>query len=231
MLRDRSIFFLVLIVISVTICVSFLGKVIEEKISLYVYDEVNRVSKVLIREILDENFFKEFDLDSLFVIERNVDGEIELIDFNTGKLNDILGKINDEVVHNFKEFDKGNVLSIYDNSSIFKKYVTDSGSGIVLDVPLGIAFSNPIIVSIGPKVPIKLIFSGQVESDIDVSIKQYGINNVLLQINVKVVVYEKIIFPFSNHYVNVELDLPLVIELISGKIPENYLNNEKFDII
>jgi hypothetical protein len=27
------------------------------------------------------------------------------------------------------------------------------------------------------------------------------------------------------------LSLPLVIELISGKVPENYLNGEKFGII
>ena len=48
---------------------------------------------------------------------------------------------------------------------------------------------------------------------------------------IEIVVKEKVAFPFSSEYIDVFLNLPLVIELISGKVPENYLNNEKFDII
>ena len=76
-----------------------------------------------------------------------------------------------------------------------------------------------------------MLLSGQVESDISTSIKQYGINNVLLEIDADIKVREKIIFPFSSHYVDVKLKVPLIIELISGKIPENFLNSQNSDII
>lgn len=54
---------------------------------------------------------------------------------------------------------------------------------------------------------------------------------MLLEMSIEIIVKEKVAFPFSSDYVDVSLTLPLVIELISGKVPENYLNNEKFDII
>ena len=223
--RNGFIFFVVILAFFVIYGVSSLGKLVEDKIAVFVYDEVNKVSKMLIREILDESFFNGLNIDSLFVVERNSAGEVELINFDTGKLNDVLGRINDRIIYYFEEFDNGNVEAIYGDLGIFKKYKINGDDGIYLDVPLGIVFSNPIISNIGPKVPIKIVFSGQVESDIETSIKQYGFNSALLEIDVKIRVVEKVIFPFSSQYVDVVLNLPLVIELISGKVAYNYLNS------
>ena len=104
-------------------------------------------------------------------------------------------------------------------------------SGLYINVPLGIAFSNPILFSIGPSIPVKILLSGQIETKILTNVRQYGINSILFEISIEINVYEKIIFPFSNRYVKVELEVPLIVELISGKVPENYLNSQKSDII
>lgn len=191
----------------------------EKKMSKYVYDEVNRVSKMLIRDILNEKFIKNLDLDNLFVVEKNSLNEIELIDFNITKLNTVLGIVSDEVVQKFKEFNSGESFDSYYNSGFIKKYE----NGIMLFVPVGMVFTNPLFTNMGPKIPIRLKFSGQVEADIDTSVQQYGINSVLLEMNIDIVVTEKISFPFSSEYIDVSLSLPLVIELISGKVPEAYL--------
>lgn len=198
----------------------------EKKLSFYVEEEVNKVSKILIRDILDKEFLKQLDMIDLFEIQRNSNNEIEMINFNTIKINEILGIVNDEVIYYFDEFDKGNMDLIYD-SRLFERY----DEGMYLSVPLGSILKNPIINSIGPKIPVKLFFSGDVESNVVTSVKQYGINSILLEIDIEIVVTEKIIFPFSSKYVDVILEVPLIIELISGKVPESYLNNEKFGII
>ena len=227
MLKKRYILVLLLIIGMVSLSVSYLGKLIEKKISKYVYDEVNKTSKMLIRDILNEKFINNLDLDSLFVVEKNSLGEIVLIDFDVTKVNMILGLVSDEVVKKFKDFNSGNSFDSYYSSNLIRRY----DNGIMLSVPLGLIFSNPILINIGPRIPIKLRFSGEVEADIVTSIKQYGINSVLLEMGIEIVVKEKVSFPFSSEYIDVFLNLPLVIELISGKVPENYLNNEKFDII
>ena len=227
MFKKRYILVLLLLIGVISLSVSYLGKLIEKKISKYVYDEVNKTSKMLIRDILNEKFISNLDLDSLFVVEKNSLGEIVLIDFDVTKVNMILGLVSDEVVKRFKDFNSGDSFDSYYSSNLIRKY----DNGVMLSVPLGLIFSNPILTNIGPRIPIKLRFSGEVEADVVTSIKQYGINSVLLEMGIEIVVKEKVAFPFSSEYIDVFLNLPLVIELISGKVPENYLNNEKFDII
>jgi sporulation protein YunB len=213
--------------ISIAMSVSFLGKLIENRMCGYVYDEINRISKMLIRDILNEEFISKLDLDNLFVVEKNAFNEIELMDFDITKLNTILGIVSDEVVTRFKDFNNGDSFESYYSSNLIKRY----DNGIMLSVPIGIIFSNPLITNMGPRVPIKLKFSGQVEANIVTSVKQYGINSVLLGMDIEIMVREKVSFPLKSDYVDVSLSLPLVIELISGKVPENYLNGEKFGII
>lgn len=227
MYKKKLICVFLVLIIAISCSVSFLGRIIEKKISTYVYDEVNKTSKMLIRDILNENFIKGLDLDNLFVIEKNSFDEIELIDFDITKLNTILGIVSDEVVEKFKEFNNGDSFEGYYSSNLIKKY----DNGVMLSVPIGIVFANPLFTNMGPRIPIKLKFSGQVEADVVTSIRQYGINSVLLEMNIEIMVREKISFPLTSEYIDVSLSLPLVIELISGKVPENYLNNEKFDII
>lgn len=227
MFKKKFLLIFLLLVITISLSVSFLGRTIEKKISGYVYDEVNKTSKMLIRDILNEEFINNLDLDNLFIIEKNSFGEIELIDFDITKVNMVLGVVSDEVVEQFKDFNNGDSFDHYYSSNLIDKYE----DGIMLSVPLGVLFSNPIFTNVGPRIPIRLKFSGQVEADVITSVKQYGINSVLLEMSIEITVREKISFPFSSDYIDVSLTLPLVIELISGKVPENYLNNEKFDII
>lgn len=220
MYKNRYLISFICIVLCVFISVLLLGRIIEYKLSAYVEEEVNRVSKILIRDILDKDFLDSLNLDDLYIVERNSNNELEMVNFNMGKINEILGIINDEIIYYFDKFERGEVELLYE-AKLFDK-IKDY---MIIEVPLGSVLNNPILSNIGPKMPIKLLFSGDVEADVDTSIKEYGINNVLLEIDVKIVVVEKIIFPFSSRSVEIFFDFPLAIELISGKVPENYLNS------
>ncbi len=225
-MKKRLIIVLILIVVFVIGSVSWLGRIIEKRMIEYVRAEVIKVSKVLIRDILNDQVLLDSDIEQLFKVVKNDDGTIELIDFDTVKVNMLLGNINQRVFERFLDFEHGRDSLIYSSSIFFSQYSIGSQHGLSLNVPLGIIFSNPIIVSMGPKIPVKLILSGQVESDIVTSIKQYGINNVLLQIEVEIKVREQIVLPFSSEYVDISLKIPLVIELINGKVPENFFNSK-----
>lgn len=217
------------LVIAIFLSTRYFGRILEKKMSIYVYEEVDRVTKMLVREVLDEEFLNSLNIKDLYFLNFD-ENNFRIIDYNVVAVNKILGIVNNKISARLNDFDCGNVELMYEGTN-FIKYVNGDKHGVALNVPLGVMFSNPIFVSVGPKVPIRLLLSGQVESDLVTSIKQYGINNALLEIKVQIVVSEKIIFPFSSKYVDVSFDFPLVVELISGKVPENYLNNEKFDII
>lgn len=217
------------LVIAIFLSTRYFGRILEKKMSIYVYEEVDRVTKMLVREVLDEEFLNSLNIKDLYFLNFD-ENNFRIIDYNVVAVNKILGIVNNKISARLNDFDCGNVELMYEGTN-FIKYVNGDKQGVFLNVPLGVMFSNPIFVSVGPKVPIRLLLSGQVESDLVTSIKQYGINNALLEIKVQIVVSEKIIFPFSSKYVDVSFDFPLVVELISGKVPENYLNNEKFDIM
>jgi hypothetical protein len=157
MFKKRYILVLLLLIGVISLSVSYLGKLIEKKISKYVYDEVNKTSKMLIRDILNEKFICNLDLDSLFVVEKNSLGEIVLIDFDVTKVNMILGLVSDEVVKRFKDFNSGDSFDSYYSSNLIRKY----DNGVMLSVPLGLIFSNPILTNIGPKIPIKRKFQNR----------------------------------------------------------------------
>lgn len=231
MFKKKIIFVYFTLIVFTILSVSMFGKLIDDKMSDYVTEEVNKVSKILIRKILEDNFWDDITLDDLFVVNKNESGEIDLIDLKTKKVNEILGKSNSIILYYFNEFDKGNVELINKYSDVFNQYMVGKKSGLYINVPLGIAFSNPILFSVGPSIPVKILLSGQIETKILTNVRQYGINSILFEISIEINVYEKIIFPFSNRYVKVELEVPLIVELISGKIPENYLNSQKSDII
>lgn len=228
-MKNKGIVLFIILFIAIFISTKYFGRLIEKKMSAYVYEEVDRVTKMIIREVLDENFLKSLDIKGLYQLDFQEDS-FKVIDYDVVKVNKILGIVNNKVSKRLNDLDCGNVELIYEGTS-FVKYVNGNKHGIALNVPLGVLFSNPVLVSVGPKVPIRVLLSGQVESDLVTTIKQYGINNVLLEIKVKIVVSEKVVFPFSSKYIDVDFEFPLVIELISGKVPENYLNTEKFDII
>ena len=231
MFKRKVLIVLTSLVLCTCVSASLLGRIIDQKMSSYVTEEVDKVSKILIRKILNDDFFDKFDLKKLFHISKKNDGEIEMIDFDTVEVNRVLGNINDEIIYYFNEFDNGNISLIEKYSNVFNNYVSGDQRGVFINIPIGIIFSNSMVFGVGPSIPIKILLSGQVKSDIKTSIKQYGINNVLLEIDVVIEVKEKIIFPFSSKYVNVSLEMPLVLELISGKVPENYLNTQNSDII
>ena len=228
-MKSKGIILFVILAVAIFLSTKYFGKLIEKKMSVYVFEEVDRVTKMIVREVLDEEFLNSLDIKDLYKLDFQEDS-FKVIDYDVVKVNKILGIVNNNVSKRLNDLDCGNVGLIYEGTS-FVKYSKGDKHGIALNVPLGVLFSNPVLVSVGPKVPIRVLLSGQVESDLITSIRQYGINNILLEIKVKVVVSEKVVFPFSSKYIDVDFEFPLILELISGKVPENYLNTEKFDII
>ena len=220
MYKNRYLITFILIIIGSCFCIKVLGRIIEKKLGSYVEGEVSRVSMILIRNVLDSKFINRLDLDDLYYIEKTNSGDIELIDFNTAKINEILGIVNNQVIKFFDSFERGEVNLLYE-AKLFERM----NKGIMLEVPMGVILNNPILNNVGPKIPIKVAFNGNVESNVNTKIKQYGINNILLEIDVEIVVVESIILPFSRSDVKILFDFPLVIEIISGKVPENYLKS------
>ena len=80
-----------------------------------------------------------------------------------------------------------------------------------------------MFANIGPTIPIKLTFIGQVNTELDVKVREYGINNVIVEMDVIVSVCEQASMPLTSKKKDIIVKEPISIEIIKGEIP-NYYN-------
>ena len=79
----------------------------------------------------------------------------------------------------------------------------------------------------GPDITIKIRPVGSYKLDLITSADHFGINNSIIQVLLILQVDFLTIIPFNSQLVTVDLQVPLVIEIIQGVVPRYYyyLNN------
>lgn len=124
-----------------------------------------------------------------------------------------------------------NILINLDNEKIEKYFVSKriySGrfknikKGIICDVSFASIRGLTAFSNVGPTIPIKLLFNGQVNSDIDVHVKEYGINNIMVEIYLVIDIKEQIIMPLTSKRDIITVRTPITIDIVRGDIPEYY---------
>ena len=183
----------------------------------YAVSEIKLKTTVLINDAVSEEISNISDLDELIFITKNNDNDIQMIDFNSSYVNKILNSITNKLLNKIKNVENNNKFPYFDNS-IINKY----NKGIVYQVPLGVISNNVFLGNLGPKIPLKLNTIGDVFTNINTGIKEYGINNALVEISVNVSVNQKVLIPFLSENINISLSIPISLKLIQGNIPIYY---------
>ena len=101
----------------------------------------------------------------------------------------------------------------------------DKTNSVAFYIPMGSIFQNPVLNNRGPKIPVRMELVGSVITGINSKVKDYGINNSLIEIYVHVEVRERVILPVTAKDVTIVNDIPISYKLIKGKIPTYYSNS------
>lgn len=101
-----------------------------------------------------------------------------------------------------------------------------AGDGIVFFVPLGQAANLPIIGNLGPKIPIRFHIIGNVHTNVETKITEFGINNALVDVSIKINVNVQIIVPLASSAANVEQTIPVAMGIVSGTVPQIYSDGD-----
>ena len=218
--RRIGITFLFCIIISF-FCVSLLGKKVNPILLNYLNLEVERVTANVIDSSVNDVLAQGLD-DELFIISKNNKNEIEMIDYNTQKVNLLLQKINKKIYTKLLSMEEGNVEKFSLSSSLLGNNYKNVDSGIICEIPIGSLTGNGFFNNLGPIIPIKMSFLGHVNSTLKTKLTSYGINNLYLELYVQVEVKERISLPKSSRDVTISIDAPLSIKIISGVVPDYY---------
>ena len=210
--------FILLIMIIVLIISYIMLKVFtikSEKILLnYAENKSKELSQLLVNNALEEIII-DANVEDIINLEKNQNNEIISLDFNNVKINEIELKISKNIQKNLKKLEENK------KNSLTEKYYDDK-IDIIYEVPMSIIYDVPILVGIGPKVPFKLDVLGNVKTNVITNIKEYGINNSLVEVILNMKINIQIILPFSSKNIVIESNVPLKTKVIQGKIPTYY---------
>lgn len=201
----------------------YLNSKISPALLNYAEIETKKLSSIIINKAITKQISNDIDIESLFTVIQDKDGEIQSVDFNPIIVNKVLSTITSVVQTNLKAVEEGKIefvefpegINIELDKNKLKK-------GIIYEVPLGVATGNAFLSNLGPRVPVKLNVIGDAISNIRTDVTPYGINNALIQIFVHIEVSEQVNIPFMSKRITVSSDVPVALKLVQGKVPTYY---------
>lgn len=225
--KRKSIFTKILVIISSGIAFSFfiiylINKTITPNLLSYAISEARSVATSVISKSVLEETKDSFTLENLIISEKNDDGEIISVEFNSYVLNSILVDVSDSVQVNLKRLESGDMGFEDMLQSDILKNRKNTKNGVIYEIPLGLALNNSLLSNIGPKIPIRLKLIGDIETSLESKITDYGINNALIEIIVSVIVTEQVILPIKTETVKIHNDVPVAIKVIKGEVPDYF---------
>ena len=235
--RKRFIFFhkksnlisiiLILILVGIVWLFSFANKRITPIIMDYAEMQAGRIATLVINQAITKEVTNEIQLDDLFIIVRDDTGEIKSMDFNPLAVNKMLSMVTSNVQLYLRNLENGDLDEIGLSNGSLNGYDIDKlKRGIIYEVPTGVVFNNSILYNIGPKIPVRLSLIGDIVSNIDTKITDYGINNALIEIIINISVVEQVMLPFASKKVTVSTNVPVAIKLVQGNIPHYYFGGD-----
>lgn len=190
----------------------------------YAESETKRLVVLVINKAVTKQI-NNVDINDIFDVTYNSEGEVILVDFNSKRTSIALSTITSLVELNLKAIEEGKIdmLELPDNGlDSFNVELLEKG--IILEVPFGVVSNSVLLSNIGPKIPVKLTLIGDVSSGFSTEVIEYGINNALIKLYIDVEVAARIVMPIITDDITINASIPIAMKVIQGKIPEYYMN-------
>jgi len=222
--KNKLILFSIVIIFSIFI--SFLSVIhISEKVTPILLDlatmKLNKYSTTIVNKAVSQVLDDKIEIDSLFEVVKNKNDEIQMIDFDTAKVNHALNIATTVVQNNIKILESGDVPSVVDDE-LEHDEINSLAKGIVVEIPIGSSLGVTYLANLGPMLPIRFQYIGDVNSNIETKVTAYGLNNALMEISIRLEMTAQIFLPFQTEVKTIECTIPLVIKMLNGSVPNYY---------
>lgn len=198
---------------------------IDKSISKIIDKKINNEFEIIVRhELLQTIHNYKYNCNKEIIIENN---SKKYISYNMEEIKEIKRNIEKKVIKRLEQLKKGD----FSNGQTIKIIKNKNKKNKIYYKTNIIPFrNNSILFSNVPTIPIRIDFYKFVDSKIDVNTKDYGINNLLLEINIIIKVQEQIILPISSKKRNIIIIEPIEVAIIQGDIPNNINSLKNSDI-
>ena len=224
--KNKVLIILCSLVIATFFCLDWVSKKISPGLMEYAEIQAKKFVTLLINSAVTESIGEDLEADSLFLITKDSSGEIRSIDLDPVKVNRLLSNTTNSIQVNLKYIEKGEIEKLTLMDENLSEYdPNDLKKGVIGSIPTGVVFNNALLANLGPKFPIRIKIMGDIITNIDTKVTNYGLNNAVIEVSIKVDVTSQAILPFSSKVIEVSSDIPLTIKLMQGSVPSYYFGN------
>ena len=209
-----------LIILVIIVIIYFISGRITPIIKKVADKEINRFCQMIINNV---ELPIEVDHQKLVNIKRSGD-TIVSINFDTSYASGIGAQIVDELEKIFYTIEAGKYKKKDNSIYQLKLEEVSKNNGIIASVHLGMLSNNPFLADFGPKINIKYKSISAITSSLDKEIKSYGVNHIMISLNIIVKIKLMVLVPFYGEEFNKSYDYPLIMEIIEGEVPNWYQN-------
>ena len=193
----NNILIIILLIISIFLAFKFINLKINPVLLDYANMEARKLASIIINDAINKNF-KDINIDELFIITKE-ENEIKAIDFNPIIVTQFLTNTTTLIQTNLKYLEQGKIELLNLNTDALIDYNTDKlRQGIIYEIPSGVIFGNSFLANIGPKIPVRFSLIGDIVSYVNTNVKDYGINNALIEVNIVLELSEQVILPLGD---------------------------------
>ncbi|HAM79285.1 sporulation protein YunB [Ornithinibacillus bavariensis] len=172
-------------------------------------------------------FAEEYTFEDIAITEKNAQGNISIVDWDSSVVNKINRAATDRVEEFFHSMNRGTPPHYSDplgEPDVYGDTVDElvDRDPTVIEIPIGQATGNSILANLGPKIPVNLELVGSVRTELVQEVEELGINNVFVSIYVQVDADVQIVVPFTTSVTPVSTRILIGKSLVMGEVPDFY---------
>lgn len=185
-----------------------LNQALRPHVEKIAFSEVRNAATQVIRQAVGE---LDLDPQQLIHISRDSSGAITEIQYDTGQLNALMSESLAAAQASLNAAEQGEEdphtrMVYYDK-------------GIIYSMPLGMLTGSALLAGVGPEMELRMRAVNSLTGQIEARSSAYGLNSTLLQIDMTLSVEMLVISPLLLDSLQVDVRIPLVVQIIQGQIP------------
>lgn len=209
---------IILILIFTLIMMHFYNTNISPKIFNIALSKLDEINTLYIKK----DILPKTDIEELIDVNLNSNNEIVYVDIDYNCAYDIMRDIITKIQNNLLLLESGDI-SYLKNARELKSY----NGNLYLELPIGLAYEGVLWSNLGPKIPVKLSLYEHVLGTIETEVKEYGINNALLNVSMTISLEQKLIIPYQEEKIVRDYKMILGSKVINGTVPNFYNGSYK----
>lgn len=180
--------------------------------------EIERFNQLIISH---SYFTDEKQYDDLVIIERDENQDIELLDFDMVKVNQLATDIVSDIENTYSQIEEG-TFQASDDSYYQRRMEEVSQTGIISSIPIATLLDLPAFSFLSPSIPVTYKHLSSVGSSVQKNIQNYGVNHVMIELSIDIKMNITMIYPFFEQYHTQVITIPVLLEIFQGQVPLVY---------